>query len=50
MSVTVWKLFRALAGAEAGRSCRRCGEAILTDDPHGLSEGVCRPCRSALDV
>ena len=47
MSKTVWKLFRALAGAEAGRSCRCCGESILRDDPFGFSEGVCRPCRQA---
>ena len=47
MSTTLWKLFRALAGVEAGRSCRRCGEAILARDPFGTSEGVCRPCRSA---
>jgi len=42
---TTWRLFRALAGVEAGRSCRCCGEAILGSDPYGRSEGVCRPCR-----
>jgi hypothetical protein len=47
MSVTIWKLFRALAGVEAGRSCRDCGESILTADPFGLSEGICRPCRAS---
>jgi hypothetical protein len=45
MSNTVFKLFRALAGMEAGRCCRKCGESILGNDPFGLSEGVCRPCR-----
>jgi hypothetical protein len=40
-----WRLFRALAGREAGRSCRSCGEAILPRDRFGYSEGVCRPCR-----
>jgi len=45
MSKTVFKLFRALAGMEAGRCCRSCGESILRNDPFGLSEGVCQPCR-----
>jgi hypothetical protein len=45
MSNTMWTLFRALAGREAGCSCRRCTESILRDDPFGRSEGVCRPCR-----
>jgi hypothetical protein len=47
MTVTTWKLLRALVGLEAGRSCRRCGESILDSDPFGRSEGVCRPCRAA---
>jgi hypothetical protein len=42
---TFWNLFRALVGAEAGSSCRSCGESILARDPFGLSEGVCAPCR-----
>jgi hypothetical protein len=42
--LTFFTTIRALWGLEAGRSCR-CGESILTDDPFGLSEGVCRPCR-----
>jgi hypothetical protein len=42
---TTWRVFRALAGAESGRSCRCCGESILRVDPFGFSEGVCRPCR-----
>jgi hypothetical protein len=46
MSHSVYKLFRSLVGLEAGRSCRRCDEAILRNDPFGLSEGVCRPCRA----
>jgi hypothetical protein len=49
MSLTIsnntWHVFRALAGREAGRSCRSCGEPILPADPFGRSEGVCRPCR-----
>ena len=45
ISNTTWRLFRALAGSEAGRSCRCCGESILRADPFGFSEGVCRPCR-----
>ena len=42
---TTWRLFRALAGSEAGRSCRCCGESITPADRFGFSEGVCRPCR-----
>ena len=42
---TTWRVFRALAGVEAGRYCRRCGEAILRADPFGRSEGVCAACR-----
>jgi hypothetical protein len=50
MSLTIsknstWRVFQALAGRESGRSCRCCGEAILSVDPFGRSEGVCRPCR-----
>jgi hypothetical protein len=46
LSNNTWRLFRALAGREAGRSCRSCGEAILPGgDRFGYSEGVCRPCR-----
>jgi hypothetical protein len=36
-----------MAGLEAGRWCRGCGEAIARDDRFGASEGVCRPCRAA---
>ena len=42
-----YKLFQALVGLEAGRSCRCCGQAIVGNDPFGMSEGVCRPCRAA---
>ena len=42
-----YKLFQALVGLEAGRSCRCCGQSIVVDDPFGMSEGVCRPCRAA---
>ena len=34
-----WRLFRALAGREAGRSCRSCGEAILPGRPVRLQRG-----------
>jgi hypothetical protein len=40
------QLILALYGLAAGRSCRRCNEEILPADPFGMSEGVCRPCRS----
>jgi hypothetical protein len=39
------KLLKALAGLEAGRECRVCGDAISRKDDFGLSEGVCAPCR-----
>lgn len=47
MTVTYWKLLRALVGLEAGCTCRCCGESILDGDPFGKSEGVCRPCRQS---
>ncbi len=47
MSAGIWNLVRAMAGAEAGRSCRRCADAIAAKDAFGMSEGVCRPCRVA---
>ncbi len=47
MSTAVWSLFRALVGMEGGRTCRSCSESIVQDDPFGMSEGVCRPCRTA---
>jgi hypothetical protein len=46
MTVT-YRVLKALAGLEQGRSCRCCGESILNGDPFGKSEGVCRPCRNA---
>jgi hypothetical protein len=30
-----------------GRWCRACSEPIRGDDPVGLSEGVCQPCRES---
>lgn len=45
MSNAIWTLLRSLAGLESGRWCRRCTESIAGNDPYGLSEGVCRPCR-----
>jgi hypothetical protein len=47
MTRVTFNLFRALVGLEAGRSCRCCGESIVGNDPFGMSEGVCRPCRAA---
>ena len=44
-TVTTFNVMRALAGLEAGRRCRSCGEAIHGNDPFGRSEGVCRSCR-----
>jgi hypothetical protein len=41
-----WTWVRALAGLENGRWCRSCEESIERNDPFGLSEGVCRPCRA----
>ena len=34
-----------LVGLPIGRWCRVCAEPIAADDPFGLSEQVCRPCR-----
>ena len=45
-TLSAWRVFRALAGAESGRSCRCCGESIARNDEFGFSEGVCGPCRS----
>jgi hypothetical protein len=45
MAVTVWKVVRALSGLESGRACRSCSESISPQDPFGVSEGVCSPCR-----
>ena len=47
MTVTIWNVFRAMAGLEYGRRCRSCAESILAEDRFGMSEGVCRACRSA---
>jgi hypothetical protein len=40
-----YRFLRALAGLEAGRDCRVCGDAISPKDLFGLGEGVCEPCR-----
>jgi len=50
MATTFWKVLRALAGEESGRSCRVCGEPIPSSQRFELSEGVCRPCRLAPDT
>jgi hypothetical protein len=49
-SLSVWRVLRALGGAESGRWCRGCGESIARDDRFGLSEAVCRPCRSSVNA
>lgn len=41
----LYRLFRAIAGLEAGRDCRSCNESITPRDYFGMSEGVCAPCR-----
>jgi hypothetical protein len=46
MSTLAWKLSHIAAGRESGIVCRCCSESILRDDPFGISEGVCNPCRS----
>ena len=43
----LYSLFRAIAGLEAGRSCRRCADPIHPKDDFGMSESVCGPCRRA---
>ena len=50
MAITVWKLIRAVAGAEAGRACRRCSEPIPAQDAFGMSEAVRGPCRLGPDT
>ncbi len=45
MANHVWKIMRALTGAETGSSCRSCGESIERHDTFGRSERVCTPCR-----
>ncbi len=45
MEVTIYKLFRAVAGLESGRNCSKCLEPIHPRDAFGLSESVCHPCR-----
>jgi hypothetical protein len=47
MGNTLWALLRAISGGGGGRWCRSCSESIVPDDPFGLSEGVCRPCRGS---
>ena len=47
MEITIYKLFQSFAGAETGRNCRSCGEAINRRDAFGMSESVCIACRVA---
>jgi hypothetical protein len=46
MRRTVARLLRAIDGSAAAIRCRCCGEAITRDDPFGVSERVCSPCRA----
>ncbi len=46
VGTTVFKILRGMAGLESGRWCRGCSEAIVRGDDFGMSEGVCRPCRT----
>jgi hypothetical protein len=39
------ELLKLLFSLPVGRWCRVCHEPIAPDDPFGLSEHVCRPCR-----
>jgi hypothetical protein len=39
-------ILRRLLNLETGTSCRRCSEMIPPNDPFGVSEGVCAPCRA----
>lgn len=43
---TIWKFVQGLSGEHTGCDCRRCREPIREQDFVGMSEGVCRPCRS----
>jgi hypothetical protein len=45
MTASIWNLSWPLGSEEVGRSCRRCGESISTEDAFGSSESVCRPCQ-----
>jgi hypothetical protein len=47
MANSVWKIMRALVGVENGSDCRSCGDSIQREDPFGLSERVCSPCRQS---
>jgi hypothetical protein len=42
----MYALLNSLARRFAGRHCRACGEQLLATDPFGVSEGVCRGCRT----
>jgi hypothetical protein len=39
-------LLQTIVGLASGRTCRRCGEAIMPTDHFGVSEGVCAGCRT----
>ena len=39
-------LLLALNGLYVGRTCRKCGDAVVASDHFGVSEGVCPACRT----
>jgi hypothetical protein len=44
------ELLGAPSAVDSGRRCRACGSVIETDDAVGLSEGVCRLGREAVEL
>jgi hypothetical protein len=42
----LYNLLSTLFGLASGRSCRSCGEPVVPSDQFGMSEGICRGCRS----
>jgi hypothetical protein len=42
----IHRIFLAMTNRYSGVECRRCGTALGTRDPLGMSEGVCGACRS----
>jgi hypothetical protein len=46
MMKTMWRAIQRAAAPATGVACRRCAEPIRGDDPFGVSEHVCAPCRT----
>jgi hypothetical protein len=42
----IHRIILALTNRYSGIECRRCGNALGTRDPFGMSERVCGACRS----